>query len=273
LRRLSRSIGTITRADIQSLVDSWSGKQAPSTISRQYSCLRAICTWAETADIIMRNPCRSIRLPQVRLVDRPNLTVEQLEQLAYALGPGHAPMMRLGVVLGLRWAETAGLSVDRIAFGGGTVTVDRQLARTGSLEVPKSAAGTRTLACPAWLLDELARLLARRGLTVVNGDSLRFVTAGGEPLDYTNWRRRIWSPACAEAKLPRLRFHDLRSLAATALVVAGVDVKTAQTRLGHSSPHVTLALYARATAAADRKAAEAVGEVFRPLDRRAMDLP
>ncbi|MGH9124885.1 MAG: tyrosine-type recombinase/integrase [Acidimicrobiales bacterium] len=68
-----------------------------------------------------------------------------------------------------------------------------------------------------------------------------------------------------------LRFHDLRSLAATALVAAGVELKTAQTRLGHSSPHVTLALYARATAKADRAAADSVGEHFRPRDRRATD--
>jgi integrase len=53
-------------------------------------------------------------------------------------------------------------------------------------------------------------------------------------------------------------------MAATALVAAGVDIKTAQTRLGHSSPSVTLGIYARATEQADRLAAEAVGAVFAP---------
>jgi len=79
-----------------------------------------------------------------------------------------------------------------------------------------------------------------------------------------NWRRRTWATVSEKAKLEGLRFHDLRSLAATALVAAGVDVKTAQTRLGHSSPQVTLALYARATAEADRNAANLDGERFRP---------
>jgi hypothetical protein len=60
-----------------------------------------------------------------------------------------------------------------------------------------------------------------------------------------------------------LRLHDLRSMAATALVAAGVDVKTAPTRLGHSSPSLTLGIYARATAAGDRAAAEAVGQFLR----------
>jgi len=48
-------------------------------------------------------------------------------------------------------------------------------------------------------------------------------------------------------------------MAATALVAAGVDVKTAQARLGHSTPTTTLAIYARTTADADRRAADAIG--------------
>lgn len=45
-------------------------------------------------------------------------------------------------------------------------------------------------------------------------------------------------------------------------VVTGVDVKTAQSRLGHSDPRMTLAVYAQATTDADRRAAERVGEYF-----------
>jgi hypothetical protein len=56
----------------------------------------------------------------------------------------------------------------------------------------------------------------------------------------------------------------------TALIAEGVAVKTAQTRLGHSSPQVTLAIYARATFEGDRLAADKVGERFRPRDARGM---
>ena len=41
-------------------------------------------------------------------------------------------------------------------------------------------------------------------------------------------------------------------------------MKTAQRRLGHSSAKVTLDVYARATAAADRRAADLVGDYLRP---------
>lgn len=101
-------------------------------------------------------------------------------------------------------------------------------------------------------------------------DELVFVTREGAPLSYTSWRRAVWVPAVKDAGLPGLRFHDLRSNAATALVAAGVDLKTTQTRMGHANPSLTLAVYAQATADADRLAADAVGERFRPRDARAM---
>ena len=126
------------------------------------------------------------------------------------------------------------------------------------------------MAVPAWLVDELAALMARRSLNAANGETLLFTGGSGQPLHYPNWRRRTWVPACEAAGLPGLRFHDLRSLATTALIAQGVDVKTAQVRLGHSSPQVTLAIYARATREGDRAAADKVGERFQPRDGHAM---
>jgi len=262
----SRAVGSINKADVQSLVDGWKDKQAPSTIGRQYSCLRALMAWAEASEYIVRTPCRDIRLPRTRLVDRPVLDAKQLGLVAQALGSDQAPMMWLGAVLGFRWAECAGLTANRIDLDAGNVTVDRQLSRAGTLAPPKSASSTRTLATPKWLMDNLAALIDRRGMDT-SSDQLVFVTPDGRPLDYTNWRRRVWGPACEKAKQPALRFHDLRSLATTALVAVGVDVKTAQTRLGHSSPQVTLQIYARTTAENDRKASDLVGEIFRPAGR------
>jgi len=263
----ARAVGSITKADVQSLVDSWKDKQAPSTIGRQYSCLRALLSWAEASEYIVRTPCRDIRLPRTRLVDRPALTAKQLTALGKALGPDQATMMWLGAVMGLRWAEAAGMTANRIDFAAGNVTVDRQLSRKRGLAEPKSALSTRTLACPKWLIEDLAVVVDRRGVDR-DSDAFLFVSQDGGALDYTNWRIRTWVPSCERANLPGLRFHDLRSLAATALISAGVDVKTAQTRLGHSSPQVTLGIYARMTAENDRSAANAVGEMFQPAPKR-----
>jgi integrase len=260
----SHAIVSVTRRDVQTIVDDWASRQAPSTVARQYAVLRAMFTYAEDTARLARSPCHRIRLPRAHLVERPVLVADELESLAAALGADEAPFMWIGAVLGLRWAEAAGLTIDRLDILGRRLTINRQLARSGQLEVPKSEAGVRTFACPAWLLDELAALLRRRGLTAADGGTLVFVSPDGAPLQYTNWRRRSWLPACEAAGLTGLRFHDLRSLAATALIAAGTDVKTAQTRLGHSSSRMTLDLYARVTAEADRTAADKVGAYLRP---------
>lgn len=164
-----------------------------------------------------------------------------------------------------------GLTVGSIDFLHDAVSVIHQLSRDRKLSDPKSHAGRRTLAAPGWLLDEFAALFALRGLTAADSTALVFVNLSGGPLYYSAWRRTRWARACAEAGVPGLRFHDLRSVAASAMVAEGVDVKTAQRRLGHANVTLTLQVHARATAEADRRAADLVGQRFRPRDGRGMD--
>jgi hypothetical protein len=56
---------------------------------------------------------------------------------------------------------------------------------------------------------------------------------------------------------------------ASGMVLEHVDFKTAQTRLGHSDPRLTLAVYAQATTAADQAAAHALGDRFLRVPRLA----
>jgi len=256
-----KAIGSIRPAVIQSLVDSWTSTYSANSVNRHYATVRSIFSYAEAAELIIRTPCRGIRLPRIRQVERPVLSSEELEALSEALGPINNLFMWCGALLGLRWSEIAGITRDRIDLDSETLSVDRQLRRDGTLGAPKSDAGTRILVCPKWMIEEFREVFDLLGK---GDDELIFTTDLGTPLNYTNWRQRMWLPACEEAGLSGLRFHDLRAMAATALVASGTDVKTAQTRLGHSSSRMTLDIYARATQAADRKAAQDVSEFLRP---------
>ena len=109
---------------------------------------------------------------------------------------------------------------------------------------PKSQAGRRTLTVPPALLKLLSDHLARRSLTGAEDDAFVFVAPGGTPLDYAHFRQRAWLPACERAGLGGVTFHDLRRTNATGMVLDGVDLKTAQTRLGHSDPRLTLNVHA-----------------------------
>ncbi|HVB06626.1 MAG TPA: tyrosine-type recombinase/integrase, partial [Acidimicrobiales bacterium] len=99
-------------------------------------------------------------------------------------------------------------------------------------------------------------------------------------------RPRVWLPAIEKAELtgfdlkkskarkptkdgkerevPDIDFHDLRRAAGTALVRLGVDIKTAQVRLGHADPRTTMTLYVQATSEADQDAADRLEGRFFP---------
>lgn len=161
------------------------------------------------------------------------------------------------------WGEVAGLRVSALDLENRTLTVSEQITRGkgGHIVVglPKSDAGRRTLSMPAGVVDLLKCHLASTAPAGLDPDAWVFPSTSGGPLHYANWYHRVWAPAVTAADLEGLTFHDLRRANATGLVAAGIDVKTSQTRLGHSSSRLTLDLYAQAVAARDRDAADALG--------------
>ncbi len=270
--RAGRSIGTVTRADCQALVDGWvAGGLAARTVVRIAASLRSMFQYAVDAELIGRNPAARLRLPHPDPVERPNLSAGDLERLAGTLGVEQGLFMWCGAILGLRWAEVAGMTVGALDPTRDTISVRSQLDRHGHLVDPKTLASRRTLAAPAWLVADLAALPRRRGVPVTDRTALVFLSRDGAPLSYVNWRVRVWRPVTEAAGLPGLRFHDLRSVAASALVAAGVDLRTAMHRLGHTTPAMTLAVYARVAEDRDRAAADAVAP-RRPA-RTAADVP
>lgn len=258
-----RKIGSLTPGDIRALVTDWSLRMAPRTVRRTYGTVRALLNYAVETDLVLRSPCRGIRLPAVEPGAGRIVEPRDLIRLADSMPEEFAPMVWLGAVLGLRWGEVVGLRVGRVDLLRRTVTVAEQVTRgmggVGFVSPPKSAAGHRTLTIPVALANLLSAYLAQRGLTGAEPDAFLFANTDGGPLDYSNWRRRVWLPAVENAELTRLGFHDLRRTNATAMVLDGVDVKTAQARLGHSDPRLTLAIYAQATGEGDRSAAQKLG--------------
>ena len=248
-------ISSVTKLQLQQMINAWTSEAAPRTVRRQFDVLRAVFAYAVANEMLARTPCGGAKLPAAQIRRRVALRPEDVAAIAGATREEYRGMVWVGAVLGLRWGEVAGLQVQSLDFEKGAVIVTSQLDRDGKLAPPKSGAGVRTLSTPGPLMDLLACHIEARGLTTQDCEALVFVAPGGGPIDYTTWRRRFWLPAVGAAGFPGLGFHDLRRAATTALVVEGVDIKTAQTRLGHSDPRLTIAVYAQATTEADRVAA------------------
>lgn len=126
---------------------------------------------------------------------------------------------------------------------------------------PKTAEAVRSVPLPAFVVRMLRahRLASRFSL-----DSQPvFASATGGGLDHRNIVR-VWHGIREAAQLaaPAPRFHDLRHTAASLWISEGSDVVYVSRVLGHSSPSITLDVYAdlfdrarheeKATAALDR---------------------
>ena len=68
---------------------------------------------------------------------------------------------------------------------------------------------------------------------------------------------RDWGRACKALGLPQT-FHALRHTHVSALIAANVDVVEISRRIGHSSPAVTLRIYAHLFKSTDTAAAAAI---------------
>src|SRR2546428_9596691 len=63
------------------------------------------------------------------------------------------------------------------------------------------------------------------------------------PLDGGNVRRRAFARALRRARLPQIRFHDLRHCYASLLIAQGEHPKLISEQLGHASVQITLDRY------------------------------
>jgi integrase len=207
-----------------------------------------------------------VKLPPIESTRRTTIEPDQVAILADAMDVRYAPMVYVGAILGLRWCEVAGLRVGRLNLLKRTLSVEESVTRdrTGHpvLGPPKSYAGRRTISLPPALAEMLAEHLVHWGVSGSDTEAFVFPAPDGGPLRYMNWRNRVWVPARKKAGLADIGFHDLRRAAATALVMEGVDMKTAQVRLGHADARMTLGLYAQASTKADVNASDRLGGVF-----------
>jgi integrase len=129
------------------LVGLWIEAYPATTVVRMFATLRATFTYAELADMIGRNPCRGVRLPDAPVREALILDADDLERLASNM-PRCGPTVYLAA-LGMRWGEIAGLRVRRLDFLHQTITIAIQ--RTGGDgnrtvdHEPKTKAGKRTI--------------------------------------------------------------------------------------------------------------------------------
>jgi integrase len=143
----------------------------------------------------------------------------------------------------------------------------RPVATSLSLVEPKTKKSRRSIRMPAVVVAALKAHRARQREERMRAGAgweesgLVFVTEIGTALDARNVTREFHALLQA-AKLPRVRFHDLRHTAATLLLAQGVDPRTIMETLGHSQISLTLNTYAHVLPALQEEAANRIDAIL-----------
>jgi integrase len=238
-------------------------------VRKLHAMLRKALGDAVRWGVLSRNVVAAVDPPRPDAQQPALWTIEQMRTFLATCASDDRPDARLLAFLllsGLWLGEALALDWNTVDFEAGAVAIERGLTHVEGKPVeglPKTRAGIRRIAVPheavALLHRQRATQAARRlvaGTGWLGGDRVWTTATGSAPLR-GNVRRSLHA-LCRMAGLPTIRVHDLRHLHTTLLVVSGVDVKTAQRRLGHASLQMTLGVYARALPEADTSAARAL---------------
>lgn len=152
--------------------------------------------------------------------------------------------MLTAVFSGLRSSELRGLRWQDVDLDAATITVRQRADKWGAIGSTKSHAGQRTLPVPPVVINTL-----KEWKLACPAGELVFPNGKGNPESHSNVINRGLKPAMAKAGLPYTGLHALRHFYASWLINPkeagglGLDMKTVQARMGHSSIAVTADVY------------------------------
>jgi integrase len=222
--------------------------------------------------IVVRNVCTIEGAPKVDADEMRILTPQQVKDLPTLLH-GHALYAPALVALhtGMRRGELLALRWRNVDLDARMIRVREAIEETKAglrFKAPKSKAGVRDVSLPVIVVDVLhehrTAQLERRlilGQGKLSDDALVFPRWDRALPQSPNVFAAIWSNVIKQHGI-NVSFHGLRHTHASQLIDAKVPITTIAKRLGHSSPAITLKVYAHLFREDDSEAAAAIDAVL-----------
>ena len=224
--------------------------------------------------LVARNVATLVELPRIEKRQLPIVSPREIAR--FLLNARHErleALFVLAVTTGARQGELLGLTWDKVDVEMGEIRITHAMQRLdgrSSLVEPKTPGSRRTVALTRMAVEALRRQRLRQseealglGRAWDNTLNLVFTSQVGSPLEKTNVIRRQFKPLLVKTGLPtKLRFHDLRHIAATLALSQGTPVHVVSEMLGHSDAATTLRIYAHVIPGAQRQAADAMEAVL-----------
>ncbi|MBR3224321.1 MAG: site-specific integrase [Atopobiaceae bacterium] len=245
-----------------------------ATLRAAHLAASQACEWAVGQGRAQGNPFTKVKRPKANYRQSRFLTQREATELATKVARNAEAYMMLddvrhasfclavciALATGLRRGEVFALKWDDVDGDRLRVGVSKAVKADGSVGNPKSIAGVRSVAIGKKLMKLLGKAEEWHS-EILPADRpagcARLIvcdeTGGRASMNaFEHW----WRSWADRNGFVGLRFHELRHTHATLLISNGVDVKTVQMRLGHSSAVVTMSCYAHAIPLSDGAAAE-----------------
>ena len=247
--RILPRFGTARLRDIRAIdIEQWisamhSEGLSPSRIRQAHSLISSTLGAAIRSQMLRINPAAGVSLPRKSRNEMRFLTPDEVQRLADAIPESHRTLIFTLAYSGIRQGEATALRRNRVNLLRRELIISESATDVHGRKVFGETKNrqARTIALPRFLTDMLARLLED---VPADPSALVFTASTGGPIDWSNFRNRIWKPALVSAGLDQgLRIHDLRHTAASMLIAQGCHPKVVQEHLGHSSIVLTMDRY------------------------------
>jgi integrase len=236
-------------------------KVTPPTLRKILITLGQVLKYAVRCRYIDYNAAREVEKPKDQRSDdeKKEMMVLQPEQTRSLFKAAESQkdkvLFMCRALTGMREGELFGLQRTDVDWFNNQVHVKRTYNHRRFYE-PKSKTSKRSIDLAPNLVKELSQW---RLACPKNEDDLVFPSEAGTPEDAANFLKRRFFPALTKAKLPKIRFHDLRHTYAALVWGQTKGVQYLQTQLGHSSVTMTMDVYGHLMNKTNQHAAAKLG--------------
>lgn len=255
---LAPTFGHLRLGDVRpSTVERWQNRMeehyAARTVAHAHQLLSQVLAAAVRDRMIAKNPVAVVNAPRV---ERRTVTAPERGTVAalFDCAPDHLVVaLHLALGGGLRSGELRGLTIDRVDFDRGLLTIDRQLKTHPKDHVfapgewhhgreafvtPKNGQ-PRLVPVEAAVLEAIQDHLARRRF----GPQGLVVTARhGGPMGRGSWEWE-WKRLCEAVGISGFGVHQLRHAYASWSFELGVNAAEIARNLGHARTSFTIDMY------------------------------
>ena len=245
---------------------------SPATVQKIHIVLHKALKQAVKWSLIPRNVTAAVTAPRPTPQEMQPLSADEVRRfLQSARDEPLEALYVLAIHTGMRQGELLALKWNDVDLEAGTVSVRRTLSRERGhyqLGEPKTKKSRRTVKLTGAAVDALREHLARqmedmeRLGDLYKDQGLVFTSQTGSILNPSNLRQRSFNKLLKEAKLPQMRFHDLRHTCATLLLSRNVHPKIVQEMLGHANVAITLDTYSHVLPGMGDQAASAMEDAL-----------